>query len=153
KYAGDDRLSDEDSRARSRDQIPEQVQRARFDVDAGGCEDHVVDVACPRIGDLVVQRLPQLVPPPELGLVARERPAAALRASPRRVDVDVEVNDEGIELVEQVPRLDRAAADGDHARFAAVARVADEARFDLPECALALLGEEVPDRAFRTLDL
>src|SRR5581483_3414863 len=54
---------------------------------------------------------------------------------------------------EQPARLDGAAAEGDHARRAALARVADEARLDLAERRLALLGEEVPDRALGPLDL
>jgi hypothetical protein len=63
------------------------------------------------------------------------------------------VHDEDVEVLEQVPSLDGAAADGDHGRLAAPGRLAEEAGLDLAKRSLSLLLEELPDRPLRTLDL
>ena len=63
------------------------------------------------------------------------------------------MDDEGVELLEQVPGLDRAAADRDHARLAAAGRLAEEAGLELAERSLSALLEQLPDGPLRTLDL
>ena len=113
--AGDDRLGDE-GRARSRDELPRRAS-ADLDVDAGGCEHDAVGVVARASADLVVERAAQLEAAAELALVLRERAIAVTRALPRRLDVDVEDDDELV--AQQLPnlgRLDRAAADRDDRR-------------------------------------
>jgi hypothetical protein len=131
------------------DQVPGHVA----DGHAGCGEDDAVRILGPRVRGLFIQWLPPGVPLAELALVARERPAAALHAFPRGVDVDVQMDDECVELLEQIPRLDRAAAHGDDARLTALGRLAEKARLQLAERSLSVLLEELPDRALRKLDL
>ena len=72
---------------------------------------------------------------------------------PCGVDVDLEQDDERVELREELPGLDGTCPDGDDGRLPTVAGLSEEARLDLPEGRLALLGEELPDRAMSALDL
>ena len=116
-------------------------------------EHDAVGIDGPRVGDVLVERLSSLVALPELALVPCERPPAPADALPRRVHVDVEVDDERVELVQEPPRLDGAASHGDHGRVAPPARVAHEPRLELAKRRLPLLREELPDRAVRVLDL
>ncbi len=100
-----------------------------------------------------VQRPPRLVAPPELGLVLREGPTAVPHALPRGLDLDVEMDDERVELPEQISGLDRTSPDRDDRGLAPSARVTNELRLELAERRLAPLGEELPDRPVRRLDL
>jgi hypothetical protein len=63
------------------------------------------------------------------------------------------VDDEGIEPVQQLPRLDGTSADGDDGRRPSAARLADETRLELAERRLAPLGEDLRDRSLGALDL
>ena len=142
-------VRDELHRARSGDQAP---CHGRNGHGARG-EDDAVGVGRARVGDLGVERLPPFVTASKLGLVLRKGAAASVHARPSGVDVDVEVDLEGIEARKQVMGLDRAAADSDHARLAASCRLAQKAGLQLSEGGLAALLEELPDRPFGPLDL
>ncbi len=107
----------------------------------------------PGVGDVLVELLSSRVALSELALVPCERPPAPSDALPRRVHVDVEVEDERVEPVQEPPRLDGAASHGDHGRVAPPARVAHEPRLELAKRRLPLLCEELPDRPVRVLDL
>src|SRR5207248_6584674 len=112
-------VRDELGLARSRDQ----VRGHGRDRHATRGQDGPVRVPRCAVGDLLVERLPARIPLAKLRLVLRQGPAAAAHARPGDVDVDVQVDREDVELVQEVPRLDRAAADGDTTRLAEAARV------------------------------
>ncbi len=150
---GDVRVGDESRGPVAGDELAQVGERARADVDAAGREDDVVGVARDGVGDPGVERRAELVAPPELVPVARERPGAALDPRPRRLDVHVEVDDEGAELLQQPPRLDCAAAHRHDARLASAADATHEPRLELPERGLAPRLEQLPDWAVRRLDL
>ena len=142
-------VRDELGLARSRDQ----VRGHGRDGHATRGQDDPVRVARGDVGDLLVERLPARIPLAKLGLVLRQGPAAPAHARPGQVDVDVQVDREDVELVQEVPRLDRAAADGDHARLAAAAGLAEEPRFELAKGTFSPLREDLPDRPLGPLDL
>ena len=85
------------------------------------------------VGDGLVQRPSQLVSASEAGVVPRQRALAAAHALPRRVDVDVDVDDERVEPFHESGGLDRPAPDRDDARLPATAHVGDELRLELAE--------------------
>src|SRR6266511_185313 len=62
-------------------------------MDTRRCEHDIVGVPGACIGDLVVERLPQLVSPTEVGLVLRERTVAAADTRPGGLDVHFEPAD------------------------------------------------------------
>ena len=80
----------------------------RAEADPCGREQDAVHVHRTRVLDRLVERLPQLEPAPELELVLRERSLAAADSLPRRVHVDVDVDDERVETVDEARGLDRA---------------------------------------------
>jgi hypothetical protein len=149
----DVRIRDERDRPFAGDELAETGRSSPLDDDPGRGQDDVVRVAGHGVGHGRVERRAERVAPPELHVVPGERPAAALHPRPGRVDVDVEMDDEDVERVEQLPGLDRAAPDGDHARAPASRGLADEARLDLAEGGLSPLREEIPDPAVCGLDL
>jgi hypothetical protein len=122
-------------------------------VNSGGGEDDVVDVPGPCVCDVPVQRTAKLVAPAEFTLVSREWTPASLHARPRCLDVDIEVHDEDVQLLEQLPALDCSAAERDHGGRATIARVRDERSLQLAKRRLTTLVEDFGNRAFRTLDL
>src|SRR5919198_2908653 len=136
-----------------RHDLRSRAERWEFERDRCCGEDDVVGVAGNRVGGFGVERLSPLVAPPELRLVLRERPAAALDAGPAGIDVGVDVDGEDVELGEKVTRLDRTAADGDHARLSPAAGIANEPRLELAESLLPPLLEDLPDRSLGPLDL
>ena len=116
------RVGDERNRAVSRHELAQPVERPELVVDPGRCEDPAVDVVRSRIGDLAIQRLPLPPEAAELRLVLRKRALAAPAALPRSVRVDVEQHRERRprELVANLGRGDRAAAEREHARLTAL---------------------------------
>ena len=80
---GDVRVGDELHRPLARHEPSEVVDRAELDVHAGRREEQPVDVARPRVGDVLVERLAVSVERVEGVLVLRERPVAARRPAAR----------------------------------------------------------------------
>src|SRR3989440_7712405 len=135
--AGDVRIRDQRDRAVAGDELAELLQRAALDVDAGGGQRAVVQIACAHVGALRVERAPFLVQAAERRLVLREWPVASAHALPARVDVDVEPH--GERVVEGVahrrPR-DCASAEREHDRLLLVRA----------ERGFAVVAEDVGDR-------
>jgi hypothetical protein len=63
------------------------------------------------------------------------------------------MNGEDVQLVEEIARLDRPAADGDHTRLPAVGHLAGEPGLELAKRCFSLLLEQLPDRPLGPLDL
>ena len=86
----------------SRDQRGEQLDRARVDPNAAGCQQDVFEVVRVPVGHVVVELAAPLVQRVELRLVLGKRPAAAGAAFPGGLRIDFE-QDRERPVTEPVP--------------------------------------------------
>ncbi len=134
-------------------EVAELVDRPRLDVDARGREQDAVDVARPRVGDLLVERLPLPVQRVELVLGPGERPVGARDALPGGLGVDVEEDGEGARGEERPGSLGEhgAAAECQYDRLAARQHVVRDLLLERAEACLATRREQLRDRSARAL--
>ena len=99
------------------------------------------------VGERVVERLALRVEPLEAAPVGGERPSAAPAARPRRVDVDVDPDDEVIgERLAHGRRADRAAPECQDTRPGVAEQLERDALLGRPERGLAIGREHLRDR-------
>ena len=149
---------------RVRDQLPlagrndlvEPCQRTLLETDSGRREHDPVRVPRDGVGAFAVEGLALDVQRMEELLVARERPRAVARTSPRGLGIDVDQHREGA-ISQRGPNLgarDRAAPEREHPRRLAPESLDRLLGLEHPEPLLAQLDERLWDRApERSLEL
>ncbi len=147
------RVADDLDLALGRNELAEALQHAGLDVDATGSEDGAVEIRCPRVRCIVVERLPLVVQRSECRFVLRERPLSG-NAPPCLLGVDLD-QDRQCAIPQCLPDLvgaDCAAAERDHGRRRRAQRLERVFRLAQPERSLAARLEDPRDRLL-ALDL
>ena len=149
-------VGDELDRPVAGDQRPEELERAQLDVNAAGGQHHAVLLVCPRVGDLVVERLPLGEELAEAVLPLRERTAGAGNPAPRLRDVDLERHGQRVLGKERPGPLgeDGAAAQRQHSGSSPRELVGGDPFLEGAELCFTRTGEELGNgRAGAALDL
>jgi hypothetical protein len=133
---------------------PEACEQSPPDVDLERLEEDVFSAVDQPSRHLLVKRVPLVEETPELGLVARERPAAVAYALPRitRVNVDPDRERAGPQQLACALRENGPTPQRDHRRRRRSEYFRSQLLFDAPELCLAAL-EQLRNGTVATLDL